>query len=246
MVLKKSLIYRIFLLLFFFVFIGCKEPVAKKFNHSATLFPLSGSHVGVNCRECHKDSSLTSLPTDCQSCHPMGMQHSQNLGDCNLCHTTVTFSAPYYNHNRIGISIQGLHISLVVSSCLNCHKPHSYSGISFTCSNCHKPNFIDPIVHLSLTARCDQCHSQYSWVPGAFAQHNNYATKLTGGHGGLRCASCHSSPFTSWLNINYRDGTAYGSCANCHTRNYRSKSEHTSIAVDANCGRCHGYDRFDD
>lgn len=242
MIYRQSKFYIILLLLFF---AGCKEPVAKKFNHSATFFPLTGSHIGVNCRECHRDSSLTSLPTDCQSCHPMSMQHTSNLGDCNLCHTTVTFSAPYFNHNKIGVSIQGLHIGLVISSCLNCHAPYSYSGIRFTCSKCHKQNVVDGRVHVSPSDSCDQCHSQISWMPAGFAEHNSYATKLSGRHAKLRCSSCHNSPFNSWLNLNYRDGQTYGSCANCHTRNYRSgKHGHSGIAADANCGRCHGYSSF--
>ena len=244
MVLRKFSGFGLLFLVLFYV--SCKQPVAKKFNHSTTFFPLTGSHIGVSCRECHKDASLTSLPTDCQSCHPMNIQHTSNLGDCTLCHTTVTFSAPYFNHNRIGISIQGVHIGLVVSSCLNCHVPNSYSGISFTCSNCHKPNNVDGRVHRSLTDQCEQCHSQLAWIPARFPEHNTYATQLVGAHAPLRCSSCHSSAFTNWLNINYRDNPdPTMSCARCHTRNYRAgKHGHSGIVADANCGRCHGYSSF--
>jgi len=226
-------------------FAGCKEPSAKKFNHSTTFFPLTGSHVGVSGRECHKDSSLTSLPSDCQSCHPMGMQHTLHLGDCNLCHTTVTFSAPYFNHNKIGVSIQGLHIGLVISNCLNCHTPNAYSGATFTCSKCHQPNIVDGRVHASKTVECQQCHSQMAWIPARFPEHNSYSTKLSGGHGNIRCASCHNTPFQGWTNINYRDGLTYGSCARCHTRSYKSGEDgHSGIAADANCESCHGYSSF--
>ncbi|MDH4262271.1 MAG: hypothetical protein OEV78_04410 [Spirochaetia bacterium] len=238
----KSLILILSLLIL--AFIGCKVPTAKKFNHSATFFPLTGSHLGVNCRECHKDSSLTSLPVDCQSCHPMGMQHTSNLGDCSLCHTTVTFSAPYFNHNRIGVSIQGLHVGLVISNCLNCHVPNSYSGITFTCYKCHKQNVTDGLVHRSPTDNCAQCHSQIVWAPANFAEHSSYPTQLAGAHRKLRCSACHNSPFNAWANINYRDGVSVGSCARCHTRNYRSNSHHSNIVSDANCGKCHGYTSF--
>jgi hypothetical protein len=241
---KKYLYLTILLFAFF-----CKEPVAKQFNHSRTFFPLTGAHHGVSCRECHKDGTLTSLPSDCQSCHPMTPMHTQNLGDCNLCHTTATFAVAYFNHSRAGIAIRGAHISLVVEECLNCHTTGTYTGISFTCSNCHSPPSIDGQVHTSATADCAQCHNQAFFSPAGFAAHSTYPTKLSGSHASLSCSNCHPSTFNNWANINFRDpaGIAYGSCARCHERDYDyGEEDHNGIAADANCGRCHGYSNFDD
>ena len=40
------------------------------FNHSATSFPLTGSHVTVSCANCHtKGFTAGATPTDCYSCH---------------------------------------------------------------------------------------------------------------------------------------------------------------------------------
>lgn len=238
---------RFIILLFILFFAGCKEPAARKFNHSATLFPLNGAHMGVSCRECHKDGSLTSLPSDCQSCHPMSMAHTLNLGDCNLCHSTVTFSAPFFNHSRFGLSIKGAHIAMIVENCQGqCHIPGTYSGINFNCSRCHTNQIIDGRVHLSPNDNCEQCHTQAAFSPAAFLEHKSYITPTTGAHAILACSECHNSRFSNWLDINYRDGQIYGSCANCHTRNYSTGEDgHRGLPADANCGACHSTSTFD-
>ena len=223
---------------------NCKEPVAKKFNHSSTLFPLHGAHMGINCRECHKDGSITSLPVDCQSCHPMTPNHTLNLGDCDMCHTTTTFSAPYFNHNRAGVSITGGHIAVVIKDCQKCHIAGTYSGVNFTCSRCHSPPSYDGVVHKLPPENCEKCHSQASFRPGKFDDHRYYQTKLQGGHAGLECSTCHPGTFSNWKNINYRDGMIYGSCANCHTRSYQPNEHHHGLSADANCAKCHGYNGF--
>lgn len=224
---------------------NCKGPDATKFNHSRTLFPLTGTHKGVLCRDCHRDGTLTSLPTQCDSCHPMSIVHTQGLGDCNLCHTTSTFSAAYFNHRKAGIPMKGKHLTLVGQNCFACHTKPVYSGIPFVCSNCHTYSIGDTWVHTSPVSNCDACHTQFSWTPADFAQHNSFPTKLLGKHGELSCSSCHNTPFTSWTNVNYRDGFTYGSCARCHTRNYDwGEKHHNGLPADADCGRCHGYGRF--
>lgn len=245
----KKLI-QIFFLLPVILFLGnCKEPSVKKFNHAMTLFPLTGAHMGVNCRECHKDGSITSISSDCQSCHPMNFNHTANTGDCNLCHSTATFSAPFFNHTRAGFNVKGAHIKIVIGNCKSCHKANVYAGVPWVCSNCHNPpspDFCsaDAPVHAG-ALDCESCHNQVTFQWGKYDRHNSFATKLYGGHSNIACSACHSSPRGNCLSsIIYRDGTAYGSCANCHTRNYRGNEHHSGLPTDANCGKCHGYSGF--
>lgn len=242
---KRKLLWTFICVLTLFISF-CEKPPSSSFNHNRTLFPLTGSHQAASCRECHKDGAITTLSTACSSCHPMSIAHTKNLGDCNLCHTTVTFSAAYFNHSRLGAIIGGVHKLLVADSCTNCHTPNTYSGVNFTCSNCHAPHIIDGTVHTSATVACDRCHNQVTFSPAAFTLHNSYATKLAGSHTTLSCSKCHNTPFGVWTNINYRDGLANGSCARCHTRDYDfGEDDHNGLPADANCGSCHGYGFFD-
>lgn len=226
---------------------SCEKQTGSSFNHNQTLFPLTGSHVAAGCRECHKDGAITTLPTACFSCHPMSVAHTKNLGDCNLCHTTATFSAAYFNHHRVGAQIQGRHKLLIADNCNNCHTQQSYSGVDFSCGNCHSPPSIDGTVHTSTKADCSQCHSQFSFTPASYPAHNSYAIQLKGAHSTLLCSDCHPQAPNTYKVIDYRDGQTYGSCANCHTRDYDfGESDHRGIAADANCLQCHSYSVFDD
>ncbi len=247
---KRWLSYKLILVLnsiLIFALQNCSPPEVQTFNHSRTLFPLKAAHFGVDCRECHKDGSITSLPTACLSCHPMPFQHTKNLGDCDLCHTQATFSAAFYNHARSGLQITGAHKVLVADDCFYCHNRTTYRGLSFICHECHQPPFLDTWVHTSSTANCQACHGQSSWFPAQFRKHNFFGLSLSGGHTGLRCNRCHTAPYSNWLSVNYKTLTfGDGSCADCHKTDYRSDKHHTNLSVDRDCGRCHGYSGFDD
>ena len=65
------------------------------FDHSATAFPLTGGHVGVDCILCHS-GGYAGTPTNCDACHQMDFDQTLNpdhggLGiptNCEMCHTT--------------------------------------------------------------------------------------------------------------------------------------------------------------
>ncbi|MBI1820683.1 MAG: hypothetical protein HYR79_03140 [Nitrospirae bacterium] len=194
---------------------------------------------GNDCSSCH--SSTTSFTTWtmrhtgivalCSTCHAQGntvgavfkpANHiATALGqDCSACHTsTTTFTGAAFNHTTAQV---------MPGTCTNCH------GTTATGK---------PATHLATNLSCDQCHRTTAWIPASYANHNN--PKLIGGHSGLDCRTCHSTTFSSAI---YRDGTTYGSCANCHKRNYKypGPREHqvgptlaTSLAANATCSNCH-------
>lgn len=219
-------------------------PKDKPFHHKDTFFPLTGAHVGVTCRDCHKEGMNRRIPNTCVSCHPMSLTHTQNQGDCDVCHRTATFSPAIFNHLRLGVKIAGAHYGL---DCAQCHKLPVYTGIAWTCSNCHKPPMLDSRVHITNKDQCENCHGQVSFNPSLFKEHNTFSTSLIGAHFDLTCSACHTQRFTNWLAINYRDGTVNGFCSNCHTRNYRPGHEgHRTIQQDANCRQCHNFSSFGD
>lgn len=247
-------IKHLFILTFALLALNCQPPEVQAFNHSRTLFPLKAGHFGVDCRECHKDGAITSLPTACLSCHPMPYQHTKNTGDCDICHTQATFSAAYYNHARSGLVITGGHKALIADDCFYCHLPETYTGITFICYECHQPSSIDGIVHISTTDSCENCHGQSNWTPARFSAHSGYAIKLGGAHSGLRCSTCHTTTFgtlTQWQAPNLRyssnDGDLLLECVDCHRSDYDfGESDHNGLPADDDCGRCHGYSTFDD
>ncbi|MES0491787.1 MAG: cytochrome c3 family protein [Leptospirales bacterium] len=249
---KKSFYYIIMLTV---IWVACKPPQVKVFNHRETLFALKGIHKTIHCRECHKDGAITSLPTACSSCHPMSPTHTKNLGDCDMCHTPVTFSAAFFNHRRAGVPMYGAHIALVGDGCFGqCHNQSTYRIASgFTCSNCHTQHKVDNVVHNGQSDDCANCHSQFSFTPGRYRAHGSLSCKLKGVHAQLNCSSCHSSRFVSqaaWQSgVKLRDGTTYGTnnCSNCHTRDYDyGEDDHNGLPADAKCQRCHNYVEFDD
>ena len=78
------------------------------FDHRQTGWPLTGSHRGVPCRECHsakrpgsqRDSYLDT-PNTCQSCH--GQAAKTNLDQCEDCHNTQSWAELNRNFNLITI-----------------------------------------------------------------------------------------------------------------------------------------------
>jgi len=236
---------------------SCTPPAVKEFTHRNTLFPLKGIHLGIHCRECHKDGAMTSLPTSCVSCHPMGPSHTRNLGDCDMCHTPTTFSSAFFNHRRAGIPMYGAHLALTGDDCFRCHETNTYtiSG-GFSCLNCHNLTkeatyfnvWKDDHIHTNTASReCSDCHNQVTFSNGRYSGHSSSPTKP---HASGCDGACHNVPYTSlldWKNVNYSDGTVYGDCSNCHTTLYNatSESDHKTLADDHDCGRCHSTSGWD-
>jgi hypothetical protein len=46
---------------------GTKEGA---FNHSTSIFPLTGAHLTVDCSQCHKNG-YANTPTSCNECHQL-------------------------------------------------------------------------------------------------------------------------------------------------------------------------------
>jgi nitrate/TMAO reductase-like tetraheme cytochrome c subunit len=118
------------------------------FNHSATLFPLTGAHQTAVCSDCHADGVYKGKPTTCQSCHLQDFTattspNHRQLGwpqTCTTCHagsgnTTawdlgVTLPSQY--HNMFSVTHEKAR-----GVCTECHNTTNYA--QSTCSNHHHP-----------------------------------------------------------------------------------------------------------
>lgn len=77
----------------------CHNPAswrAWEFDHNKqTSFPLTGSHNGLACNECHTGNVglNAEIPQDCNSCHRRDDPHFGRFGNnCEACHTTSSFT----------------------------------------------------------------------------------------------------------------------------------------------------------
>ncbi len=75
---------------------SCHDPNGWdfwQFDHSTTHFMLTGAHLKLGCRDCHRkpDHDLT-LSRECASCHRADDVHDGQFGrDCGRCHSTESF-----------------------------------------------------------------------------------------------------------------------------------------------------------
>ena len=53
-------------------------------NHDDTNFPLFGGHLGVDCKECHKDKKYKDTPSNCYECHKQDYNNSVNPSHIGL------------------------------------------------------------------------------------------------------------------------------------------------------------------
>ena len=193
---------------------------AASFNHSTSLFKLTGAHVGVACERCHTSAPPAATPTSCVACHVGKDKHNGALGtNCASCHTTSSWSGGSFNHSKASFKLTGAHASL---ACERCHTKAPPSATSTTCGSCHAK----PAAHDShFGGNCASCHTTGAWRPAAF-DHAKTSYKLTGAHLSVTCLKCHHSSTTY--------AGAATSCSSCHTK----PASHTS-AFGSSCGTCH-------
>lgn len=116
--------------------VTCHSPSSwedASFDHS--IFPLTGGHASVECRQCHTTGSFAAIPADCLSCHAEPMKHAGQFGtDCATCHSTTAWSPATFNENHVFPLNHGESGAV---SCKTCH-PSSYT--TYTCYGCHEHN----------------------------------------------------------------------------------------------------------
>jgi len=76
------------------------------FDHG--LFPLTGSHNGLNCQDCHTTGTYGTIPADCYSCHQTdylaapGHVSSGFPTTCEQCHNTTVWPDATFDRLRRG------------------------------------------------------------------------------------------------------------------------------------------------
>ena len=215
------------------------------FDHSKTLFPLTGAHIATACSGCHGDGVYKGKAITCVSCHQTAFNNTANpkhanagflATNCSTCHTTnLGWTPPTWTHPTNLFQFTGAHLAIAML-CNSCHADNVFKGKGTTCVTCHlaKYNATTSPVHSSsgFPNTCADCHTTATWL-GAVFDHNKTLFPLTGAHMAVACASCHG------------DGVYKGkpiTCVSCHLTNFNNTAnpKHANAGFLAtNCATCH-------
>lgn len=235
------------------------------FDHDRTRYPLRGRHVEVACEKCHdfsRGSVAQSRPfATCSGCHtPDPHAGTATLAgrvvDCASCHTVEGWRPSSYTvaqHRLTRYPLEGRHQQ---ARCSGCHvktpgppEVVAMRPATADCATCH----LD--AHGKKYARCTDCHDVRGFSPSTIdvAAHAHYRFPLTGAHGAVPCAQCHTEmrhapvPSTlvavaSWSGTPLRFGAPAGGCAGCHQSvhgtQFAARHDHGV------CESCHDTDAF--
>ena len=210
-------------------------------HNTATSFPLTGGHVGVDCISCHKTGVFNGLPTTCVSCHlsdyntAVDPNHiSTNFSkDCQTCHNNTAWQPTTFNHNtNTSFPLKGAHIAV---ACKSCHAT-KYTGTSTACVSCHQTDYNTTVSPAHAAAKfsneCQICHTETAWKPSTFSHNTATSFPLTGGHVGVDCISCHKTGVFNGLPT---------TCVSCHLKDYNTAVDpnHISASFSKDCQTCH-------
>ena len=196
------------------------------FNHNTmSRFRLDGKHLTVRCNDCHPSVTFKPRPSNCFGCHPEPAVHRGQYGTgCEQCHSTRTWEDIRPLHDVGEFSLKGSHDNLACERCHRDDRPLAGSGI--LCINCHRQ---DDIHQNSLSPRCGECHTQWSFSPARF-DHSTVGCNLTGLHRTLACLDCHKNGNFAGLSPQ---------CASCHhddaVKNASLEPTHLTTPTCANC-----------
>jgi hypothetical protein len=210
-----------------------------KFDHAATGFPLTNSHMVPPrvCADCHISNNYNLTSTACSTCHlkdyntaAAPINHIQ-VGfptTCQLCHDTTLWTNGKFDHNTTTFPLTGFHTTV---ACASCHVNNNYTTLPTDCYGCHKANYdatTNPN-HASagFPTTCATCHTTTSWL-GATFNHTWFRIP----HHNAQCSDCHSN------SANYKVFV----CTVCHTK-AQTDPNHQGVNGyvwnSTNCYQCH-------
>jgi predicted CXXCH cytochrome family protein len=236
------------------------------FDHSKTGFPLTGTHMTVECVTCHVNGRLQGTPRQCVGCHngtvapgmPANHIPAQTTA-CDTCHrNSISFAGAPMNHAGITsnctachngqtfygvtpVSKPAAHVAIGQADCVSCHRSYvSFAGAAFV----HPTNS---------SGQCYSCHG--AGVGGAMKEAANHVPTGT-----TTCDACHKSTAVggfATFTMGSAGHTALGvsatsDCTSCHMGNYlgvvvKPSSHVTTTPANQNCSAsgCHtGFTSF--
>ena len=234
---------------------------AGGFDHSRTVYPLTGKHEVVACEKCH--TPLAGLPSGippgtsvprykglnasgCQGCHSDphkgAFQEATFRGSCESCHVTSDWKAlrpnAGFDHQQTKFPLHGKHAD---STCAKCHKTTNFSEKvpHERCQDCHEDIHKGQFAKRAAGNDCSACHNETVFKPALFTREQHQTTKfpLQGKHAPMECVKCHKP---EGRDANYMVGTL--TCVSCHTDPHGG--EFLSAPHENQCESCHSQNVF--
>ncbi len=199
------------------------------FDHSLTMFSLTGAHTETECTACHIDNVFKGTPQGCFACHQQDDAHNGEFGqDCTRCHTPDTWEGATFDHSLTMFSLTGAHTE---TECTACHIDNVFKGTPPECFACHT----DPKMHAGLFGpECINCHTTNAWTPAQYnlphtfpMDHREREIKP--------CQTCHPTDLQTY--------TCYG-CHEHKPAEIQHKHLEEGIPQFQDCVQCHptGYE----
>ena len=239
-----------------------QTALSTSFNHFLTGFPLTGTHIGVDCASCHVNGRFKGTPTQCFACHNSAtavgksQRHPQTTNLCESCHLTTTWREMRFidhaqatgpcascHNGTIAVGKPANHL-VTAAPCGSCHRSTvsyagatvmNHAGIVAACASCHNGTSAlgKGASHVPTTAPCENCHkSTVTWLGGTFT---HAATDTN-------CSSCHNGSSATGLTTPPHIPVAGVQCSSCHTNTAPSYAtytmDHGSVAS-SRCDSCH-------
>jgi len=237
---------------------------APRFDHQRAAFRLTGSHIEVDCADCHTAAPerprvvrFASLDAEgCASCHVD--PHRGAMGaTCESCHATEGWGAltsralNRFDHDRTRFRLAGAHAAV---SCESCHGGARRPGIALRfpqgragrtyprpefsrCRSCHVDPH-EPAARVVAARDCAACHQVAGWSPvtaGPAAHGSLTGFALEGAHAAVPCGACHEPRSREPARL-----ALDGACASCHA----DRDPHEGRFGRASCAECHGTASF--
>ena len=206
-----------------------------------------GATRTLKCLDCHSEiASRLRANHGLHASYGLKADSSQECARCHSEHNGEDFAIvkwtptpTAFDHSKTGYQLQGKHAGL---ACNRCHTPdhiagsellsiqvrdktRSFLGVSQNCLNCHKDEHGG-----RLGQNCQQCHNFEDWKNVTQFDHNKTRYPLTGLHGQVACAKCHTpGPDNKPRYI----GLLFTACSDCH-----HDPHHGSFAQHS-CQSCH-------
>jgi len=199
--------------------------------HALTRFPLTGSHVALDCEACHAPAAQGQLRfvgarAECAACHleawraARAPDHAASgfSTDCVTCHSTLDWRGAGFDHARTRFPLTGAHRAI---ACADCHGGGVYRGLAADCASCHRADYdrttAPPHAATGFPTTCASCHGTATWDGARFDHDSANFPIYSGKHAGRwqACADCHTT------SADYRQFT----CFTCHPHSDRAKTD---------------------
>lgn len=146
----------------------CHKETSKwddtPYDHNRSAFPLTGSHMRVECKKCHKTPAFKDAETTCVSCHQKddAKVHKKRLGPkCDDCHNTRIWRTWNFDHDtRTKYKLDGEHTKV---ACEECHRTpvEGKFNVSTSCISCHSNRDVHDG---GFGQMCERCHVTESFA----------------------------------------------------------------------------------